>query len=100
MKSALRSSLQFLKARFEALVWISGLLLMAFMSPTDAHSSLCPIRATGLGFCPGCGLGHSISWLFRGEFLESFHAHPLGIVALVILIWRIIALLRKPVFYY
>ena len=100
MKLQLRKVWQFFKARFEAVVWITGILLMGFMSPADGHASLCPVRLSGLGFCPGCGLGHSISWLFRGEFQQSFHAHPLGIAALLILIWRIVVVLRKPVFYY
>jgi len=91
---------QFVKARFEAVVWITGLMLMAFMSPVNTHASLCPLKATGLGFCPGCGLGHSIAWLFRGDFAASFHTHPLGIVAVIILVWRIIEILRKPVYYY
>jgi hypothetical protein len=100
MKPRVRYVLQFFRARFEAIVWITGLTLLAFMPPTDGHASLCPINAAGLGFCPGCGLGHSISWMFRGEFLQSFHAHPLGIAAVAILIWRIVAIIRKPVFYY
>jgi len=100
MKSRIRTGWQFFRARFEAFVWMAGLLLMALMSPTNGHASLCPIKATGLGFCPGCGLGHSISWLFRGGFEQSLHAHPLGMAAVVILIWRIVVIIRKPVFYY
>ncbi|PKO98385.1 MAG: hypothetical protein CVU14_08315 [Bacteroidetes bacterium HGW-Bacteroidetes-9] len=100
MESGIKHSWQFFRARLEAFVWIAALLLLGFMSPTDAHASLCPIHASGLGFCPGCGLGHSISWLFRGEFVHSFNAHPLGIAAVVILVWRIIAIFKKPVFYY
>jgi hypothetical protein len=100
MKSGTRRCWQFFRARFEAFVWMTGLLLMAIMSPTNGHASLCPINASGLGFCPGCGLGHSIAWLFRGEFVQSFHAHPLGMFAVAILIWRIVVIIRKPVFYY
>lgn len=100
MREKVRNGFQFLRARFEAIVWIAGITLMAFMSPTDSHASLCPFNAAGLGFCPGCGLGHSIAWLFRGEFVQSFHAHPLGILAVAILSMRIISIFRKPVFYY
>jgi hypothetical protein len=82
---------------FEVVVWITALLLLAFMSPTDAHASLCPFSASGITFCPGCGLGHSISWLFRGNVDESFHAHPLGWLAVLILTWRIFTLIRKPI---
>ncbi|MHC1774798.1 MAG: DUF2752 domain-containing protein [Lentimicrobium sp.] len=100
MKDKVRYGFQFLRSRFEAIAWMAGLTLMAFMAPTDSHVSLCPFNATGLGFCPGCGLGHSISWLFRGEFVQSFHAHPLGIVAVAILSWRIITIIKKPVLYH
>jgi len=100
MKSGARTLIQFLRSKFEAIIWITGLSLLAIMPPADSHASLCPFHALGLGFCPGCGLGHSIAWLFRGEFLQSFHAHPLGIAAVAILTWRIITIIRKPVFYY
>ena len=100
MNSNMKHTWQLLRARFEAIAWITGLLLMAFMSPTNGHASLCPFHAAGLGFCPGCGLGHSIAWIFRGEFVQSFHAHPLGLAAIFILSLRIIGIFRKPVFYY
>jgi hypothetical protein len=96
----MRRMLQYIRARAEAFIWISGLTLMAEMPPTDEHASLCPLKAAGFSFCPGCGLGHSVSWLFRGEFLHSFHTHPLGMAAVAILLWRVIVIFRKPVFYY
>lgn len=74
-----------------------ALLVFAFMSPTDSHASLCPFNALELGFCPGCGLGHSISWLFHGDIIASFRAHPLGWFAVIILMYRIYTLLRKPI---
>ena len=73
---------------------------MAVMSPSNTHSSLCPLSAAGLDFCPGCGLGHSVSYLARGNFEASFMAHPLGMIAVLILIWRIVQIFRKPVMYY
>jgi hypothetical protein len=100
MKLNLRRVYLFFRARFEAFLWIAGLLLMAFMAPSNAHSTLCPFSALGLGFCPGCGLGHSISYLARGDFQASFMAHPLGLFAVVVLLWRIVQIFRKPVFYY
>jgi len=100
MKTLIKKGWQFFRARFEAIVWIAGLLLMALMSPTDAHASFCPFHAAGLGFCPGCGLGHSVAWLFRGEFIQSFYAHPMGIAAVAILLWRIIEIFKKPIIQY
>lgn len=72
----------------EAVIWIVALILLAIMEPTNSHASLCPLSWTGLDFCPGCGLGHSISYLFRGEFNQSFETHPLGVFAVVILLYR------------
>lgn len=79
----------------EAVIWISGFLFLAINNPTANHFSVCPIKNLGFSFCPGCGLGQSISYLFRFDIVESFHAHPLGILALLILSYRIIFLLRK-----
>ncbi|MGQ1947634.1 DUF2752 domain-containing protein [Geofilum sp. OHC36d9] len=78
-------------AFWEAWIWIAALIALAFTNPTgESHFSLCPIKNLGWDFCPGCGLGHSIMWLFRANFSASFKAHPLGIPAVIILIYRII----------
>ena len=96
MAEAFRKSLVYYFHRyFELAIWIVGLFLLATMSPENDHASLCPFNAMGLSFCPGCGLGHSISWLFRGEFNLSFQTHPLGWFAVIMLLFRIITLLRN-----
>jgi hypothetical protein len=89
--------LAFIKVlNFELMVWIAGLAFLAIYTPgIDHHFSICPIKNLGLSFCPGCGLGESISLLFRFRFIESFHVHPLGILALIILLNRIALLLLK-----
>jgi hypothetical protein len=80
---------------FELIVWVTGLLWLALMNPSsEAHFSLCIFKWFGFSFCPGCGLGHSISWLFHGELQHSLNAHPLGIFAVVILLFRIFTLLK------
>jgi len=80
----------------EVLVWISGLLYLAIITPTsDSHFSFCLFKIIGLEHCPGCGLGQAISYLFHGDFLASFQAHPLGILAVIILSIRIFSLLRR-----
>jgi hypothetical protein len=77
-------------------VWITALLLLALMDPAeDPHYSLCFFKWAGISFCPGCGLGHAISWLFRGELIASFKSHPLGIFALTVLLHRIYVLIKK-----
>ncbi len=80
---------------FEALVWITGLVYLAIFSPVDqTHFSICPIKNLGFDFCPGCGLGHSITQIFHGNFIESFQTHPLGFFALIIILYRIYTLLK------
>lgn len=88
---------QFKKAHIEGFFWMTALLLLALHSPLDqGHSSLCLAKNLNIGFCPGCGLGTSISWLFRGNLLQSFTSHPLGIPAVVILIHRIWTIFKLP----
>jgi hypothetical protein len=78
---------------FELVFWIAGLTCLAFTNPTgQAHFSLCPLKLLGFKWCPGCGLGHSISFLFRGDIKSSFQAHWLGIPALIIILYRIYVL--------
>ncbi|MBB6611446.1 DUF2752 domain-containing protein [Pontibacter sp. Tf4] len=75
--------------------WLSGLLALAFMKPDAAHLfSLCPFSYV-LEWCPGCGLGHAVAWLFRGEVVASWEAHPLGVPAIVLLFYRCVYLVRQ-----
>jgi hypothetical protein len=65
-------------------------MALALMNPgTDIHYSFCFFKFIGIKFCPGCGLGHSISFLFHGNLAASFSAHPLGIFAVIIILFRI-----------
>jgi len=80
---------------FEAVVWILGLLFLILIhTPGKTHLTICPLANLGIDFCPGCGLGNSISYLFRGEFVFSFHSHPLGIFAFVVITTRIISIIK------
>ena len=80
----------------EALIWLAGLAYLAMLNPyADSHMSICAFRALGIDWCPGCGLGRSIAFLFHGDVSRSLDAHPLGIPALAILSVRIITLLIK-----
>lgn len=92
---------------FELTAWITCLVSLAFMQPDlSAHYSLCFFKWIGLPFCPGCGLGHSISFLFHGDLGNSFAAHPLGIFAVAVILHRIYKLsllhlfshLQKPAY--
>jgi hypothetical protein len=80
----------------EIIIWISGLIILAAINPNDqSHFSICPFHNLGFKYCPGCGLGHSISYLFHGSIRQSIECHILGIPAVVILTYRIISLLKK-----
>jgi len=81
---------------FETAVWILGLFFLIFIHiPGETHFTICPFANLGFDFCPGCGLGNSISYLFRGELSLSFHSHPLGIFALIIITIRIITIIKN-----
>jgi hypothetical protein len=80
---------------FEAVCWVAGLLSLALLNPTTPHFSICPLKHLGLDFCPGCGLGTAISFLFHGDLTASFQAHPLGIFAAIVLSFRTIDLTRQ-----
>lgn len=80
----------------EGLVWVSALIYFAFfVNPGKIHFTICPLANIGIDICPGCGLGNSISYIFRGEILNSISAHPLGLVAILIISYRIITLTQK-----
>jgi hypothetical protein len=81
---------------FELLFWTAALISLALSDPSKpGQYSLCPFKAMGFTWCPGCGLGHSISWLLHGNLTNSWHAHWLGIPALCIILYRIYSLLAS-----
>ena len=84
---------------WEALFWSIGLVYLLSINPYQtSHVTLCPYKNLGIEFCPGCGLGRSISFFYHGDFLHSLQAHPLGIIAFVIILVRIVHLVRKKYF--
>ena len=84
---------QFIRKNFELLFWIAALIALAIADPASpSHYTLCPLKLMGITWCPGCGLGHSIAWLLHGDIKNSFHAHWIGIPALVIILYRVVGL--------
>ena len=82
----------------EATIWIIGLSYLAFFSPVnETHFTICPLKNAGIDFCPGCGLGHSITQIFHGNFIQSFNTHPLGFFAILVIIHRIYSLIKKNI---
>ncbi len=82
----------------EASIWITALLYLAIFSPVDqTHFTICPLANAGFKYCPGCGLGLSITQFFHGKIIQSFHTHPLGFFALVIIIYRIFTIIKNNI---
>ncbi|MEP2446384.1 MAG: DUF2752 domain-containing protein [Balneola sp.] len=79
-----------IRSHIEWVAFTTGLVLMATMDPLSTGSSLCFFEFIGIEFCPGEGLGHSIAWLFRGEFNNAVNANLFGIPAVLILSLRIL----------
>jgi hypothetical protein len=88
--------LKALSRNFELIFWVTAMLCLAFANPSSqSHFTLCPLKLMGFNWCPGCGLGHSIIYLFHGQFSASLQAHWLGIPAVAIIFHRITILFLK-----
>jgi hypothetical protein len=85
----------FIQRHIELVAWITGLLLLALADPTQHHFTLCIWHHLGFDFCPGCGLGRSVAYLFRLDLAASWQQHPLGIFAIIVLFVRIKNLLTN-----
>lgn len=85
----------------ELIFWITAVLLLAFAEPEvhgqQHHFTLCPLANMGLDWCPGCGIGRSITQFLRGNPVESIRQHWFGIPALMIIIYRIVTLIKLEI---
>lgn len=80
----------------EAIMWSVALIYLMFINPYELnHFSFCLFNIIGIDFCPGCGIGRSISMIYHGDVLGSLKMHPLGIFALGVIFYRIVTLLQK-----
>ena len=93
--NAFKRWIRFFRINLEAFIWLAALISLIFHDPSSTHYTICPLNNLGFEFCPGCGLGHSISYLFHGEIIQSFKAHPLGVFAVIMLLYRIISIFRR-----
>jgi Protein of unknown function (DUF2752) len=99
MKKTFINIIKHLNKNLEALMWIFALVYLILINPYQIqHFSFCLFKLIGIDFCPGCGIGRSISLIYHGDFLASLRMHPLGLFALLVIIYRIITLLRKNKF--
>lgn len=80
----------------ELSVWSVSLIILGISYPREInHFTICPLDNLGFTWCPGCGLGRSISYFLHGDIRLSLRSHWFGIPALCILIFRIVQLFNK-----
>ncbi len=88
--------MKWIKLNMELIAWIIALFVPFFINPwASDHFSICFFKWIGIDWCPGCGLGKSMAFLYRGEWRLSFQSHWLGAVATLLLAYRVFNLLRK-----
>ncbi|NEU09144.1 DUF2752 domain-containing protein [Flavihumibacter sp. R14] len=85
------------KLPLELLAWIFAIAILAFSNPAMRHYTLCPFNYLGISWCPGCGIGRSISSLLHFNLQASLNYHWFGIPAFFILLHRIWLLSKKIV---
>lgn len=91
----LNITFEFLKDNLELIFWLTGLIYLISINPTNDHFTFCPLNQIGTDWCPGCGLGKSLSFIFHFDLSQSIKTHPLGIFALIIIIHRILTLTKN-----
>ncbi|MGY3054546.1 hypothetical protein ACVWYG_002753 [Pedobacter sp. UYEF25] len=80
----------------ELVFWLTALMSLAISDLSVHNFTLCPLANLGLeAWCPGCGLGRSISALLHGSFRQSFQQHWFGLPAFLIILYRITQLLKR-----
>ncbi|MHA6246523.1 DUF2752 domain-containing protein [Pontibacter sp. CAU 1760] len=73
----------------EVAAWLLGLSSLALLDPAGDHLfSFCPFSWVWPSGCWGCGLGHGVAYLFRGDWQAAWEAHPLALPAVLLLLWR------------
>ena len=83
---------------FEPVIWLAAIAYLAIHNPyAQTDFSICPLKWMGFHWCPGCGLGRSISFLLHGDLPSSIRTHILGIPALLVLLQRTLSVLYKAV---
>jgi hypothetical protein len=95
LQTSLTKSIKFIRKNFELFFWAAAIIALAAADPSvEPQYPLCPLKLMGITWCPGCGIGHAISWLIHGDLVKSFHAHWLGVPALILIVYRIYILAK------
>jgi hypothetical protein len=83
------------KFPLELIVWTGALMSLALSDPADHQYTLCPFANLGFSWCPGCGLGRSITAILHLDLPGSIRSHWFGIPAFLILVNRVCQLSQK-----
>jgi hypothetical protein len=81
---------------FELYIWLGSLIFLfsSYYFNSLNHFTFCPLSLSGINYCPGCGLGKSVSAILHGKIQQSFNYHYMGIPALIIILIRIKSLIK------
>ncbi len=80
----------------EMFIWSFSLIFLAFINPElSGVFSICPLHHLGFEYCPGCGLGRSVSYFLHLNVAASVQTHILGIPATIIIVHRLIVLITR-----
>ncbi|MGK7392815.1 MAG: DUF2752 domain-containing protein [Candidatus Cyclobacteriaceae bacterium M2_1C_046] len=90
----MKQLINYIKKNLELLIWFTALIALFLLNPENGSFTLCPFHNLGISFCPGCGIGHSIHYALVFDFKKSLSSHPLGILAVVVIIKRIFTLIK------
>lgn len=94
--SSRTSTLSSIKVPLEAIFWLLILLAPVFIDvSTEQHFTLCLFKNIGWDFCPGCGIGRAMAYLYRADLSSSLMSHPFAIPVVLILGHRVFQLIRK-----
>src|SRR5690625_368370 len=85
--------------KFEWVALLAMLMLATTLDPASSEPYYCLLQQLGSELCPGCGLGRSMALAAQGSYQASIQMHPMGIVAISVLLFRIIQLLIRNYHY-
>ena len=84
-----------LKNSGETVFWIIALVVLACTDPAAPPTlDLCLFKWIGVE-CPGCGMGHALSSLLRGDVVAAIDTHPLSPFALLAISCRVVRILPR-----
>ncbi|MBE0639159.1 MAG: DUF2752 domain-containing protein [Bacteroidales bacterium] len=81
--------LRFTCQHLELLIWLAAVVILYSSSPENHHYTLCPLDNLGFSYCPGCGLGRSVTLALHGHIAQSLQMHPFGLIAIIVIFHRI-----------